>query len=686
MKLITSFMVIASASATSVTPIQKVVQLLTGMAEQGKKEKHDEQVQFAAYSQFCSDTTGEKANEIEVMKIDIQKFIADSEKNSADAGQLLREVGEINANIAGWEADKKKAMDERTAEKTEYTATHKDYTESIGALEKAVMVLKQQNYNRSQKQAQALLITLKSQLKFSSKVMSSSAMKKVDSYLALAQKRVQEYQPLGDAHGYEFQSSGVIEMLEKLRDKFSDERTELEREEANSRHSNSLLLADLKQQLEAAAGSVSRKTSLAATKKQAAADADSDRADTEATLADTEKYLSDLKSTCAMKHTDFEARQGLRGDEIAAIEKAIEIIGGSAVQGSGEKYLPSMFLQLKSSSRSSVVSTITDVNEKQRVVMYLQTRGSDLKSRVLSTLAMKVSTSQDPLAKVKQLINDLIVKLMEEANEEAEHNGWCSTELATNEKTRTLKQAGVEKLSVRIEEHKADIAKYAEKLAELAEVVQELTTDIAKATKLREEEKSSNEAKIKDSQDAQTALTQAVTVLQEFYAKAGESTALISLEEFNGVRASSVQAPPAVFDSPYQGMQAQNGGVIGLLEVITSDFARLESETTASEAQSAKEHNDFMTDSKVSKAQAETDTEHTHAKKQTAEMAIETAKADLDGTQRELTAALDYFEKLKPSCIETGVSHEERAARRQEEIESLQEALKILNGEDVTAA
>merc|ERR1719253_307570 len=232
-----------------------------------------------------------------------------------------------------------------------------------------------------------------------------------------------------------------------------------------------------------------------------------------------------------------------------------------------------------------------------------------------------------------------------------------------------MKQAGVEKLTVRIEEHKADIAKYAEKLAELADVITELTTDIAKATKLREEEKSSNEAKIKDSQDAQTALTQAVTVLQEFYAKAGEATALISLEQFNGVRSA--------------GAQAQNGGVIGLLEVITSDFARLESETTASEAQSAKEYNDFMTDSKVSKAQAETDTEHTHAKKQTAEMAIETAKADLDGTQRELTAALDYFEKLKPSCIETGVSHEERASRRQEEIESLQEALKILNGEDV---
>ncbi len=616
------------------------------------------------------------------MKTDIAKFIADSEKNSADAGQLLREVGEINVNLAQWSTDKKKAIDERTAEKTDYTATHKDYTESIEAIEKAVLVLKQQNYNRAQKAGpEALLLTLKSQLKFGNKLMSSTAMKKVDSYLSLAQKRVQEYQEPGMAHGYEFQSTGVVEMLEKLRDKFADERTELERAEANSRHSNSMLLADLKQQIEAGDGSVSRKTALAATKKQAAADADGDRADTEATLADTEKYVADLKSTCSMKHSDFEARQTLRGEEIAAIEKAVEIIGGGAVQGAGERYLPQMFLQLKS-ARSSVVSS--DVNEKQRLVMYLRTRGTDLKSRVLSTLAMKVSTSQDPLGKVKQLINDLIVKLMEEANEEAEHNGWCTTELATNEKTRNMKQAGVEKLTVRIEEHQADIAKYAEKLAQLSDVITELTTDIAKATKLREAEKTSNEAKIKDSQDAQTALTQAVTVLQEFYAKAGEATALISLEEFNGVR--SQQAPPAVFEGAYQGMQSQNGGVVGLLEVITSDFARLESETTASEAQSSKEYNDFMTDSKVSKAQAETDTEHTHAKKQTAEMAVETSKADLEGMQRELTAALNYFEKLKPSCIETGVSHEERASRRQEEIESLQEALKILNGEDVAAA
>merc|ERR1712176_1682202 len=189
---------------------------------------------------------------------------------------------------------------------------------------------------------------------------------------------------------------------------------------------------------------------------------------------------------------------------------------------------------------------------------------------------------------VKKMIKDLIVRLMEEANEEAEHKGWCDTELSTNEQTRKEKTAAVEMLHAEIDELETSIAKLTEDIEELTKAVAALNAAMAEATKLRQEEKAKNMQTIKDSQEAQTAVAQALTVLKEFYEKAGDATALLQQQP----------VAPEIFDAPYKGMQAENGGVVVMLEVIQSDFARLESETAASEASSQKEYDAFMTDSK----------------------------------------------------------------------------------------
>merc|ERR1740138_1339271 len=252
---------------------------------------------------------------------------------------------------------------------------------------------------------------------------------------------------------------------------------------------------------------------------------------------------------------------------------------------------------------------------------------------------------------------------MEEANEEAEHKGWCDTELSTNEQTRKEKTEAVEMLHAEIDELKASIAQLGEDLSELSKAV-------AAATEQRQKEKAENELTIKDASDAQTAVAQALVVLKEFYAKAAEAT-------------SFVQRQPDIFDSPYKGMAAESGGVVGMLEVIESDFARLEAETSSAEATAQKTYDTFMTESKVDKAQKTTDSEHKTAKKQDQTQALTTKTEDLEGTQKELDAALAYYDKLKPSCVDSGVSYEDRVARRKEEIASLQEALKILNGEDI---
>merc|ERR1719389_1271929 len=109
---------------------------------------------------------------------------------------------------------------------------------------------------------------------------------------------------------------------------------------------------------------------------------------------------------------------------------------------------------------------------------------------------------------------------MEEANEEAEHKGWCDTELSTNEQTRKEKTEAVETLHAEIDQLEASIAKLTEDIAELTKQVSELDAAMAKATKLRTEEKAKNTETISDAGEAQTAVAQALTVLKEFYAKA----------------------------------------------------------------------------------------------------------------------------------------------------------------------
>merc|ERR1712194_935756 len=181
-----------------------------------------------------------------------------------------------------------------------------------------------------------------------------------------------------------------------------------------------------------------------------------------------------------------------------------------------------------------------------RVADFLKSRAKKLDSKVLSALAIRVEN--DPFKKIKKMIKDLITRLMEEATEETEHKGWCDTELSTNEQTRKEKTIAVETLHAEIDELEASITKLSEDIAALTEAVAELEAAMLKATKFRESEKAENLQTIEDSKEAQVAVAQALTVLREFYAKAGEATALLQQQPL----------APETFDAPYKGMQGEN--------------------------------------------------------------------------------------------------------------------------------
>merc|ERR1719449_341442 len=239
-------------------------------------------------------------------------------------------------------------------------------------------------------------------------------------------------------------------------DKFIDERTTLEKEERNSVHAYEMLMQDLKAQIAQATQDRDEKAEEKATTLQHKADAEGDLKDTTTTRDADSKYLADLTATCEQKASDFESRQQLRADEIVAIEKAIEIISSGAVSGNADKHLPAMLQKASFAQLRADLST----QAQARVALYLNAQAKKLNSRILSTIAARAS--DDPFKKVKKMIKDLIVRLMEEANEEAEHKGWCDTELSTNEQTRKEKTEAVETLHAEIDQLEASIAKLTE--------------------------------------------------------------------------------------------------------------------------------------------------------------------------------------------------------------------------------
>merc|ERR1719443_2842679 len=113
------------------TPIQKVIELMTNMVDKGKAEKHEEQMQFAAYKQFCESTTAEKGRAIKEATEAIDKLAADIKDYDATAATRAKEITKLDADISTWETNLKQATEVRESEAADYATTYQDYTESI---------------------------------------------------------------------------------------------------------------------------------------------------------------------------------------------------------------------------------------------------------------------------------------------------------------------------------------------------------------------------------------------------------------------------------------------------------------------------------------------------------------------------------------------------------------------------
>merc|ERR1719197_1028556 len=140
--LVLALLGLAAAAETGVTPTQKVIELLNGMVAKGKAEKQAEEVQFAAFKQWCDDTGNEKKNNIAEANEQMEILAADIQKYEADAEKLGHEIDELDHDLAGIEADMKEATKIRAMEHADFLEDQTDYSQSVEQISLAINTLK----------------------------------------------------------------------------------------------------------------------------------------------------------------------------------------------------------------------------------------------------------------------------------------------------------------------------------------------------------------------------------------------------------------------------------------------------------------------------------------------------------------------------------------------------------------
>merc|ERR550537_1178217 len=94
----------------------------------------------------------------------------------------------------------------------------------------------------------------------------------------------------------------------------------------------------------------------------------------------------------------------------------------------------------------------------------------------------------DPFVKIRGLIEDMIAKLMKEAQEEATQKAFCDEEMGKSKKSQDEKTMTLDKLTARIDGATSTIAELTEAIKTLESEIAEIDAAQAEATSIRTKE------------------------------------------------------------------------------------------------------------------------------------------------------------------------------------------------------
>merc|ERR1719353_2117586 len=215
------FFLFAAVSATKVSPVAKVIELLDELTGKVKADLAAEETMMEEYTTWCDSESNEKEDAITSHK----RTIGDLESEIADATARISELGteveELAGKISGAESDLAEATKLRDEEKAAFSASESELVDTVDSLERALVVLKRgQSFLQARDQDTMNKLTMSL-----SKIIEANWVNKKDkaAVQALLQSSSGDedlsLQPQATTSGYQSQGSGILDTISDMKEK-----------------------------------------------------------------------------------------------------------------------------------------------------------------------------------------------------------------------------------------------------------------------------------------------------------------------------------------------------------------------------------------------------------------------------------------------------------------------------------
>merc|ERR1719333_300397 len=649
----------AHAETSQVNPIEKIIEMISDLQAKIIGEGEVAQKEYDEYAECCEDRSTKLGFEIKTGKAEKEELTATIEEETSTIGALETKIEDLSNDIKTAQSDLDAATKIREKEAADFAAEEKELTTVIDMLERATSILSKEMAKSGASMLQlksASSITEALSVMVQASVLSSADASRLTALVQTEQGDSDSEMGAPAAQVYEGHSDGIIGTLEGLTEKAESQLDKARKTESTAVQNYQMLKQSLTDEIKFANKDMDKAKKGLAESQEKKAGAEGDLEVTSKDLDEDIKTKSTLHQDCMNGAEEFELSTKSRGEELNALATAKKIIkestGGAAGQSYGLNQIS--FLQVASGAdlaKFEAVHKVRDLARKTKAPALAQ-----LASRMESAMRLGAAAGDDPFAKVKGLITDMIATLESEAEEDASQKAYCDKEMSETTAKKDELQAESDKLSTKIAQDKAASAKLKEEVATLQKELADMAKAKAQADELRADEKATFEKNSAEMKLGIEGVKKALGVLKEYYAKA---------------------------DKSHDAAEGAGSGIIGLLEVCESDFTKGLTEMTATEQSSVAEYDRLSKENDISKAMKTQDVKYKTKDSKGLDKDTAEATADRATVQEELDAVLDYYKGIKGRCVAKAESYSERKQRREAEIAGLKEALSILDGQAV---